>query len=66
VKSDSSAFISRLKEILEKSSGNTKDRIEREIKLASLGEFGENNIAYDLRISSIPIYVLRDIHLEYL
>jgi hypothetical protein len=63
--SDSSEFISRMKEILEKSSGDLKDRIEREIKLASIGEFGENNIAFELRSSSIPIYVLRDIHLEY-
>lgn len=63
--SDSSEFIGRMKEILEKSSGNMKDRIEREIKLASIGEFGENNIAFELRSSNIPIYVLRDIHLEY-
>jgi hypothetical protein len=63
--SDSSEFISRMKEILEKSSGNTKEKIEREITLASYGEFGENNIAYELRSSSIPIYVLRDIHLEH-
>jgi superfamily II DNA helicase RecQ len=40
------------------------DRIEREIKLASIGEFGENNVAFELKNSGIPMYILRDVHLE--
>ena len=62
--SDTNEYIDRLKELQGKASGKTKDRIEREIKLASIGEFGENNIAFELKNSGMPMYVLRDIHLE--
>jgi superfamily II DNA helicase RecQ len=32
--------------------------------LASIGEFGENNIIFELKNSGMPMYLLRDIHLE--
>ncbi len=62
--SDTNEYIDRLKALQGKASGKTADRIEREIKLASIGEFGENNIAFELKNSGMPMYVLRDIHLE--
>jgi len=62
--SDTNAYLNRLRELQDKASGKTKDRIETEIKLASIGEFGENNVAFELKNSGIPMYILRDIHLE--
>jgi hypothetical protein len=40
-------------------------RLDREIKLVSLGIQGEKSIEYELRNSHIPMYVLHDIYLEY-
>jgi hypothetical protein len=62
--SDTNEYIDRLKELQVKASGKTKDRIDREIKLASIGEFGENNIAFELKNSGMPMYIMRDVHLE--
>lgn len=62
--SDTIEFINKLKELQVKASGKTKARIDREIKLASIGEFGENNIIFELKNSGMPMYLLRDIHLE--
>lgn len=62
--SDTNDYLYRLKELQAKASGKTKDKIEREIKLASIGEFGENNITFELKNSGMPMYVLHDIHLE--
>lgn len=62
--SGTNEYIDKLKALQGKASGKTTDRIEREIKLASIGEFGENNIAFELKNSGIPMYILRDIHLE--
>jgi hypothetical protein len=62
--SDTSEYINKLKELQAKASGKTKDSIEREMKLASYGEFGESNIAFELKNSGMPMYALHDIHLE--
>jgi len=62
--SDTNEYIDKLRELQDKASGKTKDRIDREMKLASYGEFGESNIAFELKNSGIPMYILRDIHLE--
>ena len=47
--SDASQFICRLKELQGKASGAVKDQIDKEIKLASLGEAGEKNIVFELK-----------------
>lgn len=57
-------YILKLKELYDKCEGDLKCKLEREIKIASLGEIGENNIAFELKHSNIPMYVLRDINLE--
>lgn len=62
--SDSTQFICRLKELQDKATGKVKDRIDREIKLASMGEIGENNIAFELKNSGMPMYIMHDIHFE--
>lgn len=62
--SDAGEFICKLKGLQEKASGEVKDRIDREIKLATIGEIGEKNIAFELKNSGMPMYVMHDIHFE--
>lgn len=62
--SDAAQYICRLKELQGKASGIVKDKIDREIKLASIGELGENNIAFELKNSGMPMYVMHDVHFE--
>ncbi len=62
--SDVTDYILTLKSLQNKATGKVRERIDREIKIASIGEFGENNIAFELKHSGMPMYILRDIHLE--
>lgn len=62
--SDVTDYISKLKSLQEKAVGEVRERIEQEIKIAAIGEYGENNIAFELKNSGMPMYILRDIHLE--
>lgn len=62
--SDATQFIIRLKELQGKAIGSVKDKIDKEIKLASIGEIGENNIAFELKNSGMPMYVMHDIYFE--
>lgn len=63
-KSESTYYISKLKELYDRSPEGLKEKLEKEIKIATLGEFGENNIAFELKNSNTPMYVLHDINLE--
>ncbi len=63
--SDTTSHINQLKELKDKASGKVKDDIEREIKLATYGEIGEKNIAFELKNSGIPMYIIHDLHLEF-
>ena len=63
--SDTAFYISKLEEIREKASNDLRKKIEKEIKLAAIGEFGEKNIAFELKNSGIPMYIIHDIYLEY-
>lgn len=63
-KSESTYYISKLKELYDKSPEGLKEKLEKEIKIAILGEIGEKNIAFELKNSNIPMYVLHDINLE--
>lgn len=40
-------------------------RLERDIKLAEAGLYGENAVAFELQNSHLPIHVLRDLRLEH-
>lgn len=62
--SDTEEYISRLRRLQEKATGNLKEKIDLEIKLAMIGQVGEENIAFELKNSGLPMYILHDIHLE--
>lgn len=62
--SDTEEYISRLRRLQEKATGNLKEKIDLEIKLATIGQVGEENIAFELKNSGLPMYILHDIHLE--
>ena len=53
-------YILKLNELYNKTEGELRSKIEKEIKIATLGEVGESNIAFELKNSHIPMYVLRD------
>lgn len=62
--SDTEEYISRLRRLQEKATGNLKEKIDLEIKLATIGQVGEEYIAFELKNSGLPMYILHDIHLE--
>ena len=63
--SDTENFIEKMSTLAEKSNGELKNKIEREIKLASYGLAGEKNIAFELKNSGIDMYILHDLYFEY-
>lgn len=62
--SDAASFIEKMQELLKKADGETAKKIETQINIAKYGEFGENNIAFELKHSGLDMYVLHDIVLE--
>lgn len=63
--SDTSEFIEKMEILSKKTTGDLKKEIELQIKLASYGEMGEKNIAFELKNSGIDMYILHDIYLEF-
>ncbi len=63
--STTSRQIDRLKELQEIATGKVKDDIAREINLASYGEVGEKNIAFELKNSGMPMVIIHDLRLEF-
>ncbi|WP_373482277.1 HRDC domain-containing protein [Acetobacterium sp.] len=63
--SDTTSHIARLKELQEQAIGKVKDDIAREITLASYGEVGEQNIAFELKNAGMPMYIIHDLRLEF-
>ena len=63
--SDTSRHIARLKELQEQATGKVKDDIAREITLASYGEVGEKNIAFELKNAGMPMVIIHDLRLEF-
>lgn len=63
--SDTAQHIARLKELQAKATGKVKDDIAREINLATYGEVGEKNIAFELKNSGMPMYIIHDLHLQF-
>lgn len=57
-------YILKLQELYSRAEGDLKYKVEKELKIASLGELGEKNIAFELKNSNMPMYVLHDINLE--
>ena len=63
--SDATVFIEKMKELQAKSiDAEVRKKIEKQIKLAQYGEFGEQNIAFELKNSNMDMYILHDIYLE--
>ena len=62
--SDAEHYISKLKVLYDSAPDKLKRKIENEIKFATLGEFGEQSIAFELKNSGMPMYILHDIYLE--
>lgn len=59
--SEAKYYIAKLKELHDKAPEGLKGKIEKELKIATLGEIGEKNIAFELKNSGIPMYILHDI-----
>lgn len=62
--SDVTKKISELKNLLPRLPEDLRKKAEQDIKFSEIGEFGENNVAFELRNSGIPMYVIRDLHLS--
>lgn len=62
--SDAEEFVEKMKELSANASGDLKDEIEKQIKIANYGLQGEKSIAFELRNSGLDMYVLHDIYLE--
>lgn len=66
-KSDSGSQkqLERLKQLYATASEQNKSQIERDIKLLSYGISGEENVAFELNNSYLPLITLHDLRLEY-
>lgn len=62
--SDTSEFIRKLQIFQGKADGELKEKIEKQIRLATYGQEGEKNVAFELKNSGIDMYILHDIYLE--
>lgn len=58
-------YVDKLRGLLEKSSGDLKEEIEKQITIAEYGIKGEESIAFELKNSGIDMYILQDICLEH-
>lgn len=63
--SDTIKIIEQLEALLPQVSGDVREEIEKQIKVTTYGEMGENNVAFELKNSGMDMYILRDIYLEY-
>ncbi len=63
--SDASAFIKKMEELSEQATGECKKEIDKQIKIASYGVSGEENIAFELKNSGMDMFILHDIYLEH-
>ena len=63
--SDSLKQLERLKQLHATASEQHKPQIERDMKLLSYGILGEENVAFELNNSYLPLIALHDLRLEY-
>ncbi|MBP2027292.1 hypothetical protein J2Z35_001086 [Acetoanaerobium pronyense] len=61
---ETSEYIEKLKELQNRATGDVKSKIEKEIKICTWGMIGEKNIAFELKNSGIPMYVIHDLSIE--
>ncbi|MBP5232126.1 MAG: NERD domain-containing protein, partial [Planctomycetes bacterium] len=62
--SDAERFISKMKELSVKASGDLKRKIDQQILYAEAGIIGENQIAYELKNSGMDMIAVHDLYLE--
>ncbi|TEB12302.1 Nuclease-related domain protein [Pelotomaculum sp. FP] len=62
---DAQAQIEKMEELKKTAPPEISKQIEQDIKILSYGISGENNVAYELKHSYMPILILRDLYLEY-
>lgn len=63
--SEALAFIDKMQLLAESAEGVFKKEIDKQIKIASYGLAGEQNIAFELKNSGLDMFILHDIYLEY-
>jgi hypothetical protein len=63
--SDATSVIEQLEALLPQATGDVREEIEKQIKVTTYGEVGENNVAFELKNSGMDMYILRDIYLEH-
>ena len=63
--SDAERQLEALQALLPQAEGKVKVQIENDIKLLNMGIFGENNIAFELKNSHLPMLILQDLNLKY-
>lgn len=64
--SEAASFIAKMQELESRTTDlELKKEIQKEIKLASYGEFGEKSISFELKNSGMDMYILHDIYLEH-
>ena len=63
--SDADQQLDQLKKCLEHAPSEARSRIEQDIRLLQYGIAGEENVAFELSNSYLPIIVLHDLHIEY-
>lgn len=62
--SDTQAYIAKMQMLSAGADESLKSKIEKQINLARYGEYGESNIAFELKNSGMDMYILHDIYLE--
>ena len=63
--SDAKKQLERLQQLYATAPDRVKPQIERDMKLLAYGISGENNVAFELNNSYLPIIVLHDLRLEH-
>lgn len=63
--SDTEQFIEKMTALSAEAEGPLKQEIEKQIKIASYGLAGEQNIIYELKNSDIDMLILHDLYFEY-
>ena len=63
--SDATQTIAQLETLLPQVTNDMREELEKQIKVTTYGEMGENNVAFELKNSGMDMYILRDIYLEH-
>lgn len=62
---DADRQLKELEKLLAMASGEVKKQMEQDMKMLTYGIIGENNVAFELKNSFIPMLVLHDLYLTY-